>query len=173
MRAFSTLIILFSSLSWCGELITQLKKTTEKFPQVELQEVGQSVLITGKVNRLEQLWELKSITDSLKRSGELIANAVLLSDEGYQELAKAIEEKIGSAEITVKRVGDSLFVEGVAASDFQADKNILIAKMMITQPASTLSRTPSKEKETSPALLMTLIDMQVIKKTSKPAGKKD
>lgn len=162
---FFLLLPLFQPIVSATGVDTILDSTQElvsKYSQVKVKKIGGSVLLAGKVSTLEQLWELKAISDSLKQSGVAIANAVRMTEEGYEKLVVAISEKIASPHIQVKRVGESIFIEGTASSDLEADRNMNIATMMLNIPVKPGVRLPANEKE--PLMLMSLVDMQKIRK---------
>jgi hypothetical protein len=63
-----------------------------------------------------------------------VTNLVRLRPETYTNLADRIEREIASPEITARFVGNQLFLEGIAESDFEADRAVEFARAYLADP---------------------------------------
>jgi hypothetical protein len=72
-----------------------------------------------------------------------VSSLVRLSERGRKSLAEQVEREIGSPEIVVRFFHEHLYLEGVAESDFEADRAVELAR-------STLSRGMSAWGAASP-----------------------
>lgn len=157
-------IVLASPVAHSGSPLQEAQALFASRKTVQLKAVGTGWVVVGEASDLKEYWEVRALVYALKDAGYQVGNSVLLSEAGYKKLIAEMNTATGSSEVLVKRVGESVFIEGVASSDFEADRNITLVKMMLSPPTSIGARELGSAPE--PKLLMTVIDMQRIRKKS-------
>jgi Flp pilus assembly secretin CpaC len=91
---------------------------------------GRIVFVVGTVQVPTYLERVAKIVDAFQRENpELVyQNLVTVDPQAWVRLAERVEREIGSPEITVRVVNRSVYLEGTAESDFEADRGVEIAK---------------------------------------------
>jgi hypothetical protein len=91
---------------------------------------GKVVLVDGTVDVPQQLERVNAVVDAFQwAEPELVfKNLVRVDPVAWSRVAERVEREIGSPEITVRVVGQTVAMEGVADSDFEADRAVEIAR---------------------------------------------
>jgi len=155
-------LLLFMPVAHAGDPLQEAQALFASHKTVQLKAVGSSWILTGEAGNLKEYWQIRALAYALRDAGYKVGNSVLLSDAGYSKLVIALSDAIANGDVLIRRVGESVFIEGNAPSEFEADKNINIVRMMLSPPTALGARDLGSTKE--PQLLMTIIDMQKIQK---------
>lgn len=140
--------------SWASDAESTGKRIEKVCHEMRLDGVkvttsGRIVFVDGTVQVPTYAERVAKVVDAFQRENpELVyQNLVVVDPQAWARLAERVEREIGSPDITVRVVGRSVFLEGTAASDFEADRSVEIAKTYF-RPTS-LTRTGASEKPTS------------------------
>jgi len=141
LRTFGFAFLL--SLTACSSLPRELQSALEAFPQLSVNEVGDTVVVQGEVNDAETsaaIAALLSDLTSVNQNGKTFVNRIELTPQARARQADLIQRRIGVESISAHFVGNSLFLEGKSPNDYEADRAVEIARSMLMIRAS---RSPS------------------------------
>lgn len=134
-------VLLFVTPALADDLGKELSKYVSSYPQVRLTQIGPVYVLDGTVDEKRDHLELNAVAEGLKEKGVGVRYLVTLSPKGKEAMAASIEKRINSPEIVVYFVGEDVFLEGTADTDFEADRAVEIAK---AHTADNIVRRPAQ-----------------------------
>lgn len=143
-----SLTFAFSHNTYANEqeqVIREVKTLLQGIPGVEIRPVADMLFIEGTVDDPRSVAKIAEITESL--SG-IMKSLVKLSDKGKEKVAEDLAKEIGTPGISVRFLNNALFLGGIAANDFEADRAVEIARTYLTQfIAWTVTPTQSGDRK--------------------------
>jgi hypothetical protein len=111
----------------------QLKSAVENIPGIKVETIGNVLVVQGEVDQFASYDGLRRLTEALKdlatpSAKVQVRTTVRLSARGQLAVAKEISEQVANPAINIHFVNDSLFLDGQAENDYQADRAVEIAK---------------------------------------------
>jgi hypothetical protein len=140
-----------------AEEYLELEALTQRYPRVRVEVFGNGLLLAGEVDSLEGLRVARGVAKVGTGVPLGVQSLVRLSQEGKEALAGRIERAIGSPDIVAYFTGDTLFLEGITSTEFEADRSVALATAHLQNlregrlPASKQLGPPSSESSVSKA----------------------
>lgn len=142
---------------------------------VKVSNVGGVVLVEGEAESLSEYRQVNDVVSAVQETSDgpgaiRVRNRVKPSERAKITAVEFIERQIGSPEITVRAMGDTVLLEGTADSDFEADRAIemittSLRSVPVDRPAARhTSSEPDRMIELWPAKI---VDMLRIRPPSK------
>lgn len=132
------------------ETVETVRALLPRSSGLQISTVGDAVVLSGQVDSYAEMSQIIAVVEGL--SSLSLHNLVMLSPLGQKDLTERIAAQLSGRRIEVRLLNNHLFLEGVAANDFEADRAVEIAKTFIIAPIRPLPpREPQKEKERAPA----------------------
>ncbi len=136
------LVLCFAALSASASdrdsVVSQLAGylTEIRLDKVRVKTLGSLVVLDGEVEVPQQLVTLENLVGGLQKAEPSIVfqSLVQVCPAAWLRLAERMEREIGSPEITVRVLNKSFLLEGVAQSDFEADRAVQILKTHLGPP---------------------------------------
>lgn len=106
---------------------------------------GVTVMTSGRIVFVDGTVQVPTYVDRIAKvlaafrqeAPELVyQNLVTVDPQAWVRLAERVEREIGSPEITARVVGKAVYLEGVADSDFEADRGVQIARTYLGASAA-------------------------------------
>lgn len=151
-----------------ARVAVQLEELLAGVPCLKVRTVGNAAVLAGEMDTPEDMARVIAAVDVIKTmpGPVTIHNLTRLSEPGKQRLAEKIEREIGNPEIVVRLLNNIALLEGVADSDFEADRAVELTKTFIFAPVRRLPAQDAKGgADTMPSmynpngLATTIVDM--------------
>lgn len=124
-----------------ADTVDQLQSLFSEMSRVKIVKVGPLIVIDGQADKFEEMARITEIVTALNEQSIAVKSLVRLSPETLAAMAMRIEKGINSPEIGVRWINHDLVMEGIAESDFEADRALAIAKAELHHPGFDRSPT--------------------------------
>lgn len=165
-----------------GQVIAELNNLLGDIEGIEIKPLGDRVVIDGEIKLPKDMSRIIRVIDAMKdrdaKKAVPIRNLATISKVTMNVLAELIEREIGSPEISVRVVNNTIWLEGVASNNFEADRAEEIAKSYL--PEAFVEKSKGEGGEVRPKQeggnvggLPTINSMLRIKQAEAPPPEKD
>jgi pilus assembly protein CpaC len=136
-----------------GQVESELEQLLGDIEGLRIRSVGGTIILDGEILLPKDTVRIIRVLDALKdrdpKKKEVpIRNLTTISKITMNILAERIEREIGSPEITARVVNNTLFLEGTAENEFEADRAVEIARTYL--PEAVVEKLKGEGEEVRP-----------------------
>lgn len=105
-----------------------------KIDKVQVKTIGRLLVLDGEVELPSHLDAVEKIVQGTRQAEPTLGvqSLVKLCPATWNLIAERVEREIGSPDITARFIAHSLFLEGIAESEFEGDRAVVLAKAHLT-----------------------------------------
>lgn len=137
--------------STAGEVAEFLQKTFADQPKIKISLVADVVVIDGEADHPEQMERIRALTSAFAKIPVHSVSLVRINPKTLEQVAERISREIGSDQISVRFINNTLELTGIAANEYEADRAVNISKNILAYPRFDSRRQPAG-KETGPEI---------------------
>ena len=133
IMAFATVNSFATQKEEVQSVVAQLKEALQKVSGVQTVTVGNVIVIEGEITEVSEMARIARLAEAMKDlagpNGKIIVrNMTTISQKARLALAERITQQINTPEVKAQFINDTLFLEGMADSEYHADRIVEIAK---------------------------------------------